>query len=103
MNIRHTLIAASALALAAGAASAQTILIQPEQETVIREYIVAHPAPVVELPDGVAVEVGTTLPEVVEVVPVEVPDFEPRYSYVRVDDRTLVVEPETRRVLYILD
>jgi len=103
MNIRHTLIAASALALAAGAASAQTIVIQPEQETVIREYIVEHPAPVVELPSDVAIEVGTTLPETIEVVPVEVPDVEPRYSYVRVEDRTLVVEPETRRVIHILD
>lgn len=103
MNIRHTLLAASALALVAGAASAQTIVIQPEQEIVIREYIVQHPAPVVELPDGVAIEVGTTLPEVIEVVPVEVPDFEPRYSYMVVGDRTLVVEPETRRVVHILD
>jgi len=103
MNIRHMLLAASALALVAGAASAQTILIQPEQETVIREYIVEHPAPVVELPDGVAVEVGTVLPEAVEVVPVEVPDFEPRYSYMMVGDRTLVVDPETRRVLYVLE
>ena len=103
MNIRHAIIGASALVLSAGAAAAQTIVIQPEQETVIREYIVENPAPVVEVPSDFTVEVGSTLPDIVEVEPVQVERLDGSYSYVVVNDRTLVVEPETRRIVHILN
>jgi hypothetical protein len=43
--------------------------------------------------------VGTTLPPGVTVA--EVPNY--RYSYVRLNDRPVLVDPETRRVVYVYE
>ena len=75
MNIRHSSIAAGLLLLAsAGTTAAQTVVIAPEQETVIREYITTQQVQPVELPADVTVTVGATLPETVEVHALEVPE-----------------------------
>src|SRR5688500_13135719 len=104
MHIRHSSIAAGLLLLAsAGATAAQTVVIAPEQETVIREYITTHQVAPVELPADVEVTVGATLPETVEVHVLEVPDLETQYSYVVVDGRTILVEPDTRKVVHIIE
>ncbi|MCO5145745.1 MAG: DUF1236 domain-containing protein [Aquamicrobium sp.] len=42
--------------------------------------------------------VGTSLPETVEVY--EIPDYE--YRYVYINDRPVLVEPQTRRIVYIV-
>ncbi len=42
--------------------------------------------------------VGTSLPEAVEVY--EIPDYE--YRYVYINDRPVLVEPQTRRIVYIV-
>jgi uncharacterized protein YraI len=42
--------------------------------------------------------IGSTIPEAVEIR--EIPDYE--YRYVYVDGRPVIVEPETRRVVYVL-
>jgi hypothetical protein len=83
-----------------GLASADTVVIAPEQETVIRQYVASHSVASVDLP-GVEVSVGTALPETVELHAMEVPDVS--YRYVVIGDRTLLVEPETRKVVHILD
>jgi hypothetical protein len=94
---RLTAIAGTLLALSAGAAFADTVVIQPEQETVIREYVQKKPLASVKLP-GVELNVGTALPDTVELH--EVPDMKYRYSVV--EDRTVVVDPDTRKVVHIL-
>ena len=93
----------AALALSAGlsAAWAQDVVISPEQDTVIREYVQKKPLASISVP-GVELNIGSTLPETVEVHTFQdVPDVE--YRYVVVDNRTVLVEPETRRIVKIYD
>ena len=83
-----------------GTAAAQTVVIEPEQETVIREYVQKKPIASIDLP-GVELNIGSTLPETVELHTLDVPDV--KYRYVRVGNRTVLVEPETRRIVHVLD
>ena len=99
MRTRLSTAAAGFLLLAsAGAAAAQDVIIAPEQETVIREYVEKQPLASVKIP-GVELNIGSTLPETVELH--EVPDVE--YRYVVVDNRTVVVDPGTRRIVKIIE
>jgi Protein of unknown function (DUF1236) len=95
-------VAATALALLAGVsfAAAQTVVIQPEQEVVIKEYVKKQPLASIDLP-GVELNIGSTVPEEVELHAVEVPDVE--YQYVVVGNRTVLVEPGTRRIVHVYD
>ncbi|RWK58470.1 DUF1236 domain-containing protein [Mesorhizobium sp.] len=98
MKMRLSTAAAGFLLLAGiGAAAAQDVIIAPEQETVIREYVEKQPLASVELP-GVELNIGSTLPETVELH--EIPDVE--YRYVVVDNRTVVVDPGTRKIVKII-
>ena len=99
MKMRLSTVAAGFLLLAGvGAASAQDVIIEPEQETVIREYVEKQPLASVKIP-GVELNIGSTLPDTVELH--EVPDVE--YRYVVVDDRTVVVDPGTRKIVKIIE
>lgn len=98
MKMRLSTAAAGFLLLAGiGAAAAQDVIIAPEQETVIREYVEKQPLASVELP-GVELNIGSTLPDTVELH--EVPNIE--YRYVVVDNRTVVVDPGTRKIVKII-
>ncbi|WP_181169287.1 DUF1236 domain-containing protein [Mesorhizobium sp. B2-2-2] len=81
----------------AGVAAAQDVVIQPEQETVIKEYVKKQPLASVQLP-GVELNIGSTVPDTVELH--EVPDV--KYRYVVVDNRTVLVDPETRKIVQVL-
>ncbi|MER9136399.1 DUF1236 domain-containing protein [Mesorhizobium sp. M0830] len=96
----HLTTAAAALLLLAGigAAAAEDIILQPEQETVIREYVKKQPLASVKLP-GVELNVGTALPETVELH--EVPNV--KYRYTVIDNRTVVVDPGTHKIIKIID
>jgi hypothetical protein len=100
MGMRLSTAAAGFLLLAGiGAAAAQdVVVIEPEQETVIREYVKKQPLASVKVP-GIELNIGSTLPETVELH--EVPDT--KYSYVVVDNRTVVVEPGTRKIIKVID
>lgn len=87
----------------AGMAAAQTVVIQPEQETVIREYVTTHEVEPIEAPADVTIEVGTTLPETIELHPIESPDVQVEYRYVVVDGRTVLVQPDTREIVHIIE
>jgi hypothetical protein len=54
----------------------------------------------VELPADVKIEVGATLPETVELHKVDAPDV--NYSYVVAGGQTILVEPETRKIVHIM-
>ncbi|WP_192357009.1 DUF1236 domain-containing protein [Mesorhizobium mediterraneum] len=98
MKMRLSTVAAGFLLLAGiGAASAQDVIIAPEQETVIRGYVEKQPLASVELP-GVELNIGSTLPDAVELH--EVPDVE--YRYVVVDNQTVIVDPGTRKIVKII-
>ena len=103
MNIRQLSLVAGLSLIGAGAAIAQTVVIAPEQQTVIREYVTTHQVAPVELPSDFEVTVGATLPDTVEVHALDVPDLDTKYSYVVVDGRTVVVQPDTRTVVQIID
>ena len=99
MKIYLTGTAAALLLLAGiGAAAAEDIIIQPEQDTVIREYIKKQPLASVKLP-GVELNVGTALPDTVELH--EVPNVQ--YRYVVIDNRTVLVDPGTRKIVKVYD
>lgn len=99
MRMRLSTAVAGFLLLAGvGAAAAQDVIIEPEQETVIREYVEKQPLASVELL-GVELNIGSTLPDTVELY--EVPDVE--YRYVVVDNQTVIVDPGTRRIVKIIE
>lgn len=81
-------------------ASAETVVIAPEQETVIREYVKKQPIASIDLP-GVELNIGSTVPDTVEIHKIDAPDV--TYSYTVVGGRTYVVEPGTRKIVKILD
>ncbi|EHK55283.1 DUF1236 domain-containing protein [Allomesorhizobium alhagi] len=99
----HLTSAVAGLLLLGGAsfAVAQAVVIAPEQETVIREYVTTQKVDPVELPADVEVTVGATLPETVELHTLDVPDV--NYQYVVVDGRTVLVEPDTRKIVHVME
>jgi hypothetical protein len=100
---KHLLAAGVLLIAGTGLAAADTIVITPEQETVIHDYVVKENPPVYVPEDGVDVSVGSTLPDTVELHSIDAPDVQPVYSYVLVDGRTVLVDPATRRIVKIIN
>ncbi|MER9416196.1 DUF1236 domain-containing protein [Mesorhizobium sp. M0306] len=98
MRMHLSAAAAGFLLLAGvGAAAAQDVVIEPQQETIVREYVKKQPLASVQLP-GVELNVGSTLPDTVELH--EVPDV--KYRYVVVDNQTILVDPGTRRIVKVI-
>jgi hypothetical protein len=94
-----TAVAAGILLLAGiGAAAADAIVLQPEQDTVIREYVKKQPLASLKLP-GVELNVGTAIPDTVELH--EIPNV--KYRYTVIDNRTVVVDPETHTIIKVYD
>ena len=83
-----------------GTAAAQTVVVSPDQQTVIHKYIVQHEVAPVELPSDTTVTVGTAIPDDVQLI--EVPDVN-EYRYVVVNGQTLVVDPQTRKIVQVLN
>ena len=93
-------IAGLALLAGAGVAAAQTVVIPAEQETVIREYVRTQPLASIDLP-GIELNIGSRLADDVELHAIEVPDV--RYRYVVVGGRTVLVDPDTRTIVHVMD
>lgn len=76
--------------------------IAAELQPRFREYIAQENVPNYTLPGPI--EVGTILPEV-GVTFYDVPQQygANRYRYTRVNDRTILVEPRTRRIVQVID
>jgi hypothetical protein len=101
MIFRSTL--ATTILLAGTAfAAAQTFVVTPEQEIVVREYVKTNPV-VVDRPSNFELIVGAIVPDVLK--PGELADntLEQKYQYVVMDGRTVLIEPKTRKVVYIID
>ncbi|MGX9148372.1 DUF1236 domain-containing protein [Mesorhizobium sp. 128a] len=90
--------AALMLLAGAGVAAAEDVIITPEQDTVVREYVKKQPLASLKLP-GVELKVGTALPDTVELR--EVPKV--KYRYVVIDNRTVLVDPGTRKIIKVYD
>ncbi|MER8390307.1 DUF1236 domain-containing protein [Mesorhizobium sp. M0045] len=99
MRMHLSTAAAGFLLLAGiGAAAAQDVIIEPQQETVIKEYVKKQPLASVKIP-GVELNIGSPLPDTVELH--EVPNV--KYRYVIVDNRTVLVDPSTRKIIKVYD
>ena len=110
--MRRAIIAASAVALLAstqafaqtvGVGPAETIIIEPEQRTTIREYVVKERVAPVTVKERIAV--GARLPADVELRTAP-PSWGPRFSkyrYIYSDDRVFLVEPTNRTVVQVID
>jgi len=81
-----------------GVALAENVVVlQPQQETVVREYIKKEPLASVNLL-GVELKLGSSLPDTVELR--EVPDV--KYRVAVINDQTVLVDPETRQIVEVL-
>jgi hypothetical protein len=101
MTFRST-IATAILLTGTAFAAAQTVVVTPEQETVVREYVKTNPV-VVDRPSNFELVVGAIIPDILK--PGELADntLEQKYQYVVMDGRTVLIEPETRKVVHIID
>lgn len=76
------------------------VVITPEQRIIIREYVKREPLVSLDLP-GFDLDIGSPLPDTVELHTIDVPEVE--YQYVVIDDRTVLVDPRTRQIVEVLD
>ncbi|QKC85576.1 DUF1236 domain-containing protein [Mesorhizobium sp. NZP2077] len=99
MRMNLSAVAAAVVLFAGiGAAAADDVIIQPEQDTVIREYVKKQPLASLKVP-GVELNIGAALPDTVELH--EVPNV--KYRYVVIDNRTVLVDPTTRKIVKVYD
>jgi hypothetical protein len=97
-----SLLAAGILAAGTGFALADTVVIAPEQQRVIHEYVVQQDTAPVVLPSDTVVEVGTVVPDSVEIHQLDVPDLQVQYDYMIVNGQTVLVDPQTRKIVQII-
>lgn len=104
MKLRLTaVLAAFTLGAGISTVAAQSYLIEPEQEVIIREYITTQPVEPVDPGIDFDFTVGSIVPDTVEVYELQAPRIDTRYEYVVVEERTVLVEPGTRRIIHIIE
>lgn len=91
------------LALLGGTAiaAADTVVLSPEDSTVIHEYVTTQKVAPIQAPSGFSVSVGASVPDTVELHAVEAPKIKHKYSYTVIGKQTVVVEPETRKIVEV--
>jgi hypothetical protein len=92
-----------ALAQTVGVGPAETVVIEPEQRTVIKEYVVKERVAPVRTQERIAV--GATVPADVELRPAP-SAWGPRlsrYRYIYSDDHVYLVEPSNRTIVQVID
>jgi hypothetical protein len=103
--MKRTLLTAAALGvLVTGQVAAQDVVtISPDNRARVKEYVLQQRLPPPRLPERVVV--GTTIPTGVELgtMPLEWGPAASRYRYIYTDGQVVLVEPQTRRVVQILD
>ncbi|MEA2862418.1 MAG: hypothetical protein QOC84_374 [Bradyrhizobium sp.] len=94
---------AIAMLFATGAAVAQTVVIEPEQRTRIKEYVVKQKVPRVTVRERI--RVGAPVPAEVELrdVPEDWGPSVRRYRYYHTDSGVHFVDPDSRHVIYDID
>ncbi|WP_027165809.1 DUF1236 domain-containing protein [Mesorhizobium sp. WSM3224] len=90
-------VAGLALMAGIGIAAADEVIVTPEQQTVVKEYVHRHPIASVNVL-GLELGVGSTIPDTVELQ--QVPDVQ--YRYAIVNDHTVLIDPGTRRVVQVI-
>lgn len=103
MPTRTILLAGAFAAAIATTALAQTVILQPDQEVVVREYIAKQPPAQIIVPEGYHAVVGEKVPDTITVSPLDAPGFEKKYEYVVIEGKTVLIDPQTREVVEILE
>jgi hypothetical protein len=103
---RYAVAAATALAVAFGSqalAQSVTVELEPAQRTKIKEYVVKEKVRPITVKERITV--GTALPADVELrtVPADWGPSVTKYRYVYYDNRVVLVEPSSRKVIQIID
>src|SRR6195952_5870020 len=100
---QHLLATTMLLALSAAPTLAQTITVESEQRTRIKEYVVKQNVPRVTVRERY--KVGATVPADVELrdVPEDWGPSVRRYRYYHTDAGVHFVDPDNRRVFYDID
>jgi hypothetical protein len=101
MTLRST-IATTILLASTAFAAAQTVVVTPEQETVVRKYVTTNPV-VVDRPSNFELVVGAIVPDILKPGELAENTLDQRYQYVVMEGRTVLIEPQTRRVVHIID
>ena len=86
-----------------GVGPAETVVIEPEQRTVIREYVVKEKVAPVTVKERISV--GAIVPAEVELrsVPTTWGPKLSKYRYVYSDDHVYLVEPSNRTVVQVVE
>ncbi|MEK1851852.1 MAG: hypothetical protein AAAC48_08200, partial [Phyllobacterium sp.] len=82
MTFRST-IAAITLLAGTAVAAAQTVVVTPEQETVIREYVKTHPV-VVKRPSNFELVLGAIIPDILKPGALAENTMPTRYQYLEI-------------------
>ncbi len=101
MTFRST-IAATILLAGTAFAAAQTVVVTPEQETVVREYVKANPV-VVQRPSNFELVVGALIPDILKPGELSKNTMPTRYQYVVIDGQTALIDPATHRIVHIMN
>ncbi len=101
MIFRSTL-AATILLAGTAFAAAQAVVITPEQEVVVREYVKTNPV-VVQRPSNFELVVGALIPDILKPGALAENTLPNTYQYVVMDGRTVLIDPQTRRVVHIMN
>jgi len=91
-------VAGFALLAGLGIAAADEVIVTPEQQTVVKEYVHKHKIASINVL-GLELGVGSSVPDTVELQ--EVPDV--KYRYAVVNDHTVLIDPDTRKVIQVIE
>lgn len=101
--LKISMVSALMAAATGSAAYAQTIVLEPEDEIIVREYVLTQPRRHVVIPEGYEVVIGERLPDTIVVEPLDPVGFEQELEYVFIGDRAVLVDPQTREIVTVLD
>ena len=101
MTFRST-IAVTILLAGTAVAAAQTVVVTPQQETVIREYVRTNPV-VVKRPSNFELVLGAIIPDILKPGQLAENSMPTRYEYLEMDGRTALIDPQTRKVVHIIE
>jgi hypothetical protein len=91
-----------AILFGSAVASADSLIITKEQAPEVQQYIVKQHVEAVTPPDDFDVQVGTVIPDTVEIHQLEVPSLPRQYAYMVVNGQTVIVDPDTRKIVQVL-
>ena len=102
-SVLAVFVSTQALAQTVGVGPAETIVIEPEQRTVIRDYVVKERVAPVTVKEKISV--GARLPADVELrtVPSTWGPKLSKYRYVYSDSHVYLIEPSNRTVVQIIE